>query len=77
MEMLGFIDALVQVAHETNMPHQEPKEGSSDPAALFIVIGVVVTLAVLGALIWLKERMRKAEAAERADAEQPPEPDPA
>jgi hypothetical protein len=32
-----------------------------------VIVGAVVTLALVGSLIWLKERMRKVEERERAE----------
>ena len=51
------------LAHETDMPHEEKKAASGDNAGAFVIVGVVfLTLVLLGALIWLKERTRRAEA---------------
>jgi hypothetical protein len=52
------------LAHVTNTPHQEvsnfqPSDGG--PATLVILLGVVFTLLMLAALIYLKQKMSAAE----------------
>lgn len=53
------LDAL-QIAHDIGVPHQEPvgpPPGNSGGAStIVIIIGVIVTIALVGALIWLKNR---------------------
>jgi hypothetical protein len=54
------LDAL-QLAHDTNVPHQETRSGGGGGGVnvILIVVGAVVTLALVGSLIWLKGRMRR------------------
>jgi hypothetical protein len=53
-----LLDAL-QIAHETDFFHEEPVKTSSGGGASTVVVlaGVIVTLAVVGALVWLKKRV--------------------
>jgi hypothetical protein len=60
------LDAL-QLAHETNVPHDEPRSSGGGVNIVLIVVGAVVTVGLVGSLVWLKERMRKLEERERAD----------
>lgn len=51
------LDAL-QIAHDMGAPHQEPAPTGDGGGAstIVILIGIVVTIALVGALIWLKNR---------------------
>ena len=69
---------LFPFAHEADFPHSDPPPPpDDDPSTLPILAAIVFTLVVLAALIWLRERTRRAdererearEAAARADAE--------
>jgi hypothetical protein len=56
----AVLDAL-QIAHDIGIPHQEqppPAPGGSGGGAstIVILVGVVLTVAAVGALIWLKNR---------------------
>ena len=62
------LDAL-QLAHDTNMPHEERSADGGGVNVVLVVLGGVATLAVVGALVWVKERMRKLEQRERAQDE--------
>ena len=56
--MSVLLDVL-QIAHETDVFHQEPVKTSSGGGASTIVIlaGIAVTLTVVAALVWLKKRV--------------------
>jgi hypothetical protein len=60
------VDAL-QLAHDTGTPHQESRSGGGGVSVVLVVAGAVVTLALVGTLVWLKERMRKLEERERSE----------
>jgi hypothetical protein len=56
-------------AHPADFPHEEPKSSEADSTSpLLIAAGVVITLVLVAGLVWLKERARRAEAAEGEDA---------
>jgi hypothetical protein len=58
-------DVLVPFAHDIGYPHQDaPKQGGGSASVIVIVIAIVATLALAGALFWVRERMRRAEQAE-------------
>ena len=55
--LAGLADVLL-IAHETQVPHQEPSSGSGGGASTIVIIaGIVVTLALVGGLVWLKKRV--------------------
>jgi hypothetical protein len=65
---LGDLLALVPIAHNTGVPHQEfptsspdASGGGDDPSSIIILLGVVVTLLAAGAHIWLRERNQRRE----------------
>jgi hypothetical protein len=65
---LGDLLALVPIAHDTGVPHQEfptpspdTSGGEGGPSSLVILAGVVVTLLAAGAHLWLRERNRRHE----------------
>ena len=62
---------VLQLAHDTNVPHQETRSGGGGGgvSVVLVVVGVVVTLALVGSLVWLKERMRRLDE-EQAGGEQ-------
>jgi hypothetical protein len=50
----------VLLGHITNTPHTDPSNfqgADSGPPVVAILVGVVLTLATLAALIYLKQRM--------------------
>ena len=52
--------AALPLGHITDIPHSEPlpvEESGSAPATVVILVGVVLTLATLAALIYLKQKM--------------------
>jgi hypothetical protein len=56
----SILDAL-QIAHDIGIPHQEPPPGpppgsGGGASTLLILIGVVLTIACVASLIWLKNR---------------------
>ena len=58
IELLSPIADLIQIAHETQLPHQEPVKGDNGggASAIVIVAGVLVTLLLVAGLIWVKKR---------------------
>jgi hypothetical protein len=58
-------DVVVLLAHDTGIPHSEPApqppSGDGGGNTLGIVIGLVVTLAALSALVWVRERQRASD----------------
>jgi hypothetical protein len=56
---LASVLDLVQIAHETGFPHQDPvpvKSGGGGASPVVILAGVVVSLLAVAGLIWLKRR---------------------
>ncbi len=56
IELLAPLADLVQIAHETRFPHQEPVRSGGGASTIVILVGVAVTLAAVGGLVWLKKR---------------------
>jgi hypothetical protein len=57
IDVLSALGDVLQLAHDTQIPHQEPAKGASGGAStVIILVGVVVTLALVGGLVWLKKR---------------------
>ena len=62
IQLLDAVD--LPLAHPTDYPHQEidPKPGGGGGTSPVVVGGgVVLTLAVTGGLIWVRERTRRAD----------------
>lgn len=59
IELAGAILDVLQIAHETDFLHEEPMERDSGGGASTVVIlaGVLVTLAAVAGLVWLKKRV--------------------
>jgi hypothetical protein len=60
------------LAHVTSNPHQEVSNfqaSDGGPATLVILLGVVFTLLMLAALIYLKQKMSAAEDDDRGQSE--------
>ena len=58
IELLAPLADLIQIAHETQFPHQEPVKadgGGANP--IVILAGIIVTLAAVAGLVWLKKRV--------------------
>jgi hypothetical protein len=56
---LASVIDVVQLAHETGFPHQDPvpvKSSGGGASTVVILIGIVVSLVAVGGLIWLKRR---------------------
>ena len=53
----ALVDVL-QIAHDLDYPHEEPVQrgGGGGAGTLVILLGVGLTLAAVGALVWLKNR---------------------
>ena len=59
MSVLASVIDVVQFAHETGFPHQDPvpvKGGGGGASAIVILIGVAVSILAVAGLIWLKRR---------------------
>jgi hypothetical protein len=59
VDFLGSI--AIPIAHDIGYPHQEPPPqtaggGSGGASAVVILVGVVITLAAVAGLVWLKQR---------------------
>jgi hypothetical protein len=62
IELFAPLADMAQIAHDTMVPHQEPVKGSSGGApTIVILVGVVVTLAAVAGLVWLKKRTTEEE----------------
>jgi hypothetical protein len=62
VQLVGGLD--VPLAHPTDFPHEEvdPKPGGGGGTSPVLVGGgVVLTLALTGGLIWVRERTRRAD----------------
>jgi hypothetical protein len=58
IELLAPLADLLQIAHETQIPHQEPmRESGGGASAIVILAGVAVTLVAVAGLVWLKKRV--------------------
>ena len=60
MTILAALLDVVQLAHDTGFQHQEPVRsagGGGGASVIVIVAGVLVSLAAVAGLIWLKRRM--------------------
>lgn len=55
----AVLDAF-QIAHDIGIPHQDPapsSDGGGGGASVIVIIaGVVLSIAAVGALVWLKKR---------------------
>ena len=60
------------LAHEIGLPHEEPKPKGGGASPVLVGGGVVATLGLAGALVWVRERTRRADA--EGDAIPPAEP---
>ncbi len=71
--MRALLDAVMAIelplAHDIALPHEEPQRSGGGASTVVIAAVIVATLAVAGALIWLRERTR------RADQQAPPAAD--
>jgi len=58
MSLLASLLDVVQMAHEIGIPHEETmKDGGGGTSVIVIVAGVLVSLAAVAGLIWLKRRV--------------------
>ena len=59
--MIGVLSAVldvVQIAHDTAFPHQEPMKSDGGGASVIVIVaGIVVSLLAVAGLIWLKRRV--------------------
>ena len=61
IHVLSALADVAQIAHITNIPHQEPVPapsggGGGGASVAVIIVGVLVTLAAAGGLVWVKRR---------------------
>ena len=62
VEAIAAID--LPLAHDIGVPHQDPRpvdDGGGSASTIVIVVVIVATLVLAGALIWLRERARRAD----------------
>jgi hypothetical protein len=57
MSLLASLLDVVQIAHDTQFPHQEPMRAGGGTSVIVIVAGILVSLAAVAGLIWLKRRV--------------------
>ena len=61
IDALSSVADVLQIAHDIGFPHQEPvappKGNGGGASAIVIVVGIIVSLAAVGALIWMKRRI--------------------
>ena len=56
--VLGAVLDVLQVAHDTQVPHEEPaKGGSGGASAIVVVAGVLVSIVAVAGLVWVKKRV--------------------
>jgi hypothetical protein len=59
--VIGVLSAVldvVQIAHDTQFPHQEPVKGGGGGAPVIVILaGVAVSGLAVAGLIWLKRRV--------------------
>jgi len=58
IDLLPSVIDVVQLAHDTQFPHQEPVRSSGGGASVIVIVaGIVVSLLAVVGLIWLKRRV--------------------
>jgi hypothetical protein len=60
IELLSSAADVLQIAHDTGLPHPEPtpvKGNGGGASAIVVVAGILVSLLAVGGLIWLKRRV--------------------
>jgi hypothetical protein len=61
IDVMSSVADVLQIAHDVGFPHQEPvgppKGNGGGASAIVIVAGILVSLAAVGALIWMKRRI--------------------
>ena len=59
IDVLSAALDVLQIAHDTQLPHEEPVKGGDGGGASVIVIvaGILVSLLAVAGLIWLKGRV--------------------
>jgi Na+/melibiose symporter-like transporter len=70
----SLVSAVIDLplAHSIGYPHPEPvKSNSGGGASVVVIVAVIVVTVVLaGGLFWVRERVRRAEAAEAASGDE-------
>jgi len=59
-DVLSSLADVLQIAHDIGFPHQEPapvKGNGGGASTIVIVAGILVSLAAVGGLIWMKRRI--------------------
>ena len=57
-ELLAGVLELVQLAHDTQLPHEESESGGDGGTSTVLVLaGVAVALALVAGLVWVKKRV--------------------
>jgi hypothetical protein len=77
--VVDFVGSIaIPIAHDIGYPHQEPPprpSGSGGGAStVVILVGVVVTLAAVAGLVWLKQRTNATAAKTDGVTTPPPRP---
>jgi hypothetical protein len=55
--LASFLD-VVQIAHDIGIPHEETMKSSGGGTSVIVIVaGVLVSLAAVAGLIWLKRRV--------------------
>ena len=61
IDVLSSVADVLQIAHDTGFPHQDPvgppKGNGGGASTIVVVAGVLVSLLAVGGLIWLKRRV--------------------
>jgi hypothetical protein len=61
IHVLSSVADVLQIAHDTGFPHQDPlpppKGNGGGASAIIVAVGVVVSLVAVAGLIWLKRRV--------------------
>ena len=75
VQLIDSVD--LPLAHPTDIPHQEPAPMSEDKGTSPLIVGggVLLTLALTGGLIWVRERTRRADESAALEGHADPQTD--
>ena len=58
MSLLASLLDVVQIAHDIGIPHEESMKGDGGGTSVIVIVaGILVSLAAVAGLIWLKRRV--------------------
>ncbi len=58
MIVLASLLDVVQIAHDTGIPHDDPMKGAGGGTSVIVIVaGILVSLVAVAGLIWLKRRV--------------------